>query len=129
MKKIYYILFAILATVPFTGCKEKADIDHPIAGHTYAWLLFTEYGYEGAHATFHSKGNFSILYYTHNIYQGDESNRFSDMLWSVDGDSITVIKDNSSILESVRGKVAYTGFYNPQDSTVTLGSLVFTFLE
>lgn len=129
MKKIYYILFAILATLSFTGCKEKADIDHPIAGHTYAWFMDTEYGYEGAHATFHSKGNFTIHYYTHNIYQGDTSSTYSDMLWSVDGNNITVKNDNSSTLESVRGKVVYTGFYNPKDSTVILNDLVYKFLE
>jgi len=129
MKKIYYILFAILATVSFTGCKEKADIDHPIAGHTYAWLLFTEYGYEGAHAHFHSKGDFSMYYYTHNIYQGDDSYTASRMLWSVEGNNITIKNDNSSIFKSEQGKVVFTGFYNPQDSTVTLDNLVLTFLE
>lgn len=128
MKKTYYILM-LLAAMCFVGCKERADIDHPIAGHTYSLYIDTDYGYLITYAEFHSNGNFTAVYVKHNIYQGDESNRYSDMLWSVEGNNITVKNDNSSILSSVRGKVVYTGFYNPKDSTVTLNDLVYTFLE
>ena len=78
MNKLYYIFVSLLVAVAFTGCKKKADIDHPIAGHTYAHYTDTDYGYLISYAEFHVKGNFTMLYVTHNIYQGDESNRFSE---------------------------------------------------
>lgn len=129
MNKLYYIFVSLLVAVAVTGCKEKADIDHPIAGHTYVHYTDTDYGYLISYAEFHVKGNFTMLYVTHNIYQGDESNRFSDMLWSVEGNNITVKNDNSSTLESVRGKVVYTGYYNPEDNTVVLNDIVYKFSE
>ena len=70
-----------------------------------------------------------MSYVTHNIYQGDDVSRAGHMLWRVDGNNITIKNDNSSIFESVRGKVVYTGYYNPQNNTVVLNDGVYEFLE
>jgi len=129
MKKIYYVLM-LLAAMCFYGCKDKVDIDHPIAGHKYCNYMNTDYGYSISYAEFHSAGNFTMINVTHNIYQGDESSRFTDMLWSVDGNDITIKKDNSHLVfPELNGKVEYTGYYNPKDSTVTLNNVVYTFFE
>ena len=128
MKKIYYILL-FFAVMCFIGCKERADIDHPIAGHTYSSYTDTDYGYLISYAEFHVKGDFTMLHVKHSIYQGDESFWSRNKLWSVEGNDITIKNDNSSIFSSVRGKVTHTGFYNPTDSTVTLNNVVYEFLH
>lgn len=129
MKKIYYILL-FFAVMCFVGCKERADIDHPIAGHTYAFYADTDYGYLISYAEFHVKGDFTMVHITHNRYQGDENSRYGNMLWSVEGNNITIKNDNSNwIFPDLNGKVQYTGFYNPTDSTVTLDNVVYKFLH
>ena len=127
MRKIYYI-WMLLAAMCFGGCEKKADIDHPIAGHTYVSFMGTEPGDINAHAHFHAKGDFTITYFSYK-YTGNEMNTYGNMLWSVEGNNITIKNDNSSILSSVRGKIQYTGLYNPNDSTVTLNNVVYEFLE
>ena len=128
-KKIYCLLL-LLGAMCFVGCKEKISIDHPIAGHTYYNYMDTDYGHRISFADFHANGDFTMSYTKHNIYQGDESSRYGNMLWSVDGNNITIKNDNSSlILTEQNGKVVYTGFYNPKDSTVTLNDIVYTFLK
>lgn len=119
MKKIFHILLLFTA-IFFTGCEEREEIDHPIAGHTYCWYKDTDSGYYISYIEFHSNGDFVEISVEHNRYLGDESFRFPPMRWSVEGNNITVINNYHFIFDDPYGKVAYTGFYNPADSTVTL---------
>lgn len=131
MKKIFHIL--LFTAIFFTGCEEREEIDHPIAGHTYSWYRDTDSGYYISYIEFHSNGDFTWSFVEHNRYLGDESGRYTQMLWSVEGNNITVINDNSSIVfPHLNGAVVYTGFYNPKDSTVTFRNIVdvvYEFLE
>ena len=121
------MLFAVLC---FFGCNEKIEIDHPIAGHTYSVYFDTEAGYRISYVDFYSNGNFTNSYVEHNRYQGDSRSQFGHMLWSVEGNDITVRNDNSNwFFPELNGKVVYTGFYNPMDSTVTLNNIVYEFLK
>lgn len=135
MKKIFHILLLFTA-IFFAGCEEREEIDHPIAGHTYCWYKDTDSGYYISYIDFHPNGDFTWSYVEHNRYLGDESGQFAQMLWSVEGNNITVINNYHSIVDDPYGKVEYTGFYNPVDSTVTLRGLggtgiaiVYEFLE
>ena len=135
MKKIFHILLLFTA-VFFTGCEEREEIDHPIAGHTYCFYTDTDSGYYISYIEFHSNGDFTWSFVEHNRYLGDESGRYTQMLWSVEGNKITVINNYHSIFDDPYGTVEYTGFYNPVDSTVTLRGLggkgiatVYEFLE
>lgn len=119
MKKIFHILLLFTA-IFFAGCEEKVEIDHPIAGHTYFWYRDTDSGYYISYIDFHPNGDFVDISVEHNRYLGDESYRFPPMRWSVEGNNITVINNYHSIFDDPYGKVEYTGFYNPADSTVTL---------
>ena len=134
MKKIFHIL--LFTAIFFTGCEERVEIDHPIAGHTYSWYRDTDSGYYISYIDFHPNGDFTWSFVEHNRYLGDESGRYTQMLWSVEGNNITVINNYHSIFDDPYGTVEYTGFYNPVDSTVTLRGLggtgiaiVYEFLE
>lgn len=135
MKKIFHILLLFTA-IFFAGCEEREEIDHPIAGHTYCWYKDTDSGYHISYIEFHSNGDFVKISVEHNRYLGDESYRFPPMRWSVEGNNITVINNYHSIFDDPYGEVEYTGFYNPEDSTVTLRGLggtgiatIYEFLE
>jgi hypothetical protein len=134
MKKIFHIL--VFTAIFFTGCEERVEIDHPIAGHTYSWYRDTDSGYYISYIDFHPNGDFTWSFVEHNRYLGDESGRYTQMLWRVEGNNITVINNYHSIFDDPYGTVEYTGFYNPVDSTVTLRGLggtgiaiVYEFLE
>lgn len=136
MKKIFHILLLFTA-IFFTGCEEREEIDHPIAGHTYSWYRDTDSGYRISYIEFHSNGDFVNISVEHNRYLGDESYRFPPMRWSVEGNNITVINNyHLTFFDDPYGTVEYTGFYNPVDSTVTLRGLggtgiaiIYEFLE
>lgn len=125
MKKIYFALIAVLLALTFTGC--QADIDHPIAGHTYSNYGGSSIGSISVYVTFHSKGSFEIDYMT-KTYTGYEHNKYGHMKWSVEGNRITVIHDNSTYWKSsVRGTEAYSGSYNPSNNTVTLDGTTYEY--
>ena len=125
MKKIFFILLACMLSLTFTGCQE--DIDHPIAGHTYSTYGGSSIGSISVYATFHSKGAFEIDY-MQKTYSGYEHNKYDHMKWSVSGNQITVIHDNSTYWKSsVRGTTAYSGSYNPSNNTVTLDGQVYSY--
>lgn len=132
MKKIFHILLLFTA-IFFTGCEEREEIDHPIAGHTYCFYTDTDSGYYISYIDFHPNGDFIEHYVEHDRYLGDRRGTLTHMLWSVEGNNITVINDNSSIVfPHLNGAVVYTGFYNPKDSTVTFRNIVdvvYEFLE
>lgn len=130
MKKFTGILFAILVSFMFVGCKEKVEIDHPIAGHTYSVYFDTDSGYSIFWIEFHSNGDFMERWFEHNRYLGDKRGQLGHMLWSVEGNEITVRNDNSSVfLPEYKGIVMYEGFFYPTDSTVTLNGVVYEFQE
>ena len=136
MKKIFRILLLFTA-IFFAGCEEREEIDHPIAGHTYCFYADTDSGYNIYYIDFHSNGDFIESYFEHDRYLGDKSGQFPAMLWSVEGNNITVINNyRYTFFDDSYGQVEYVGFYNPMDSTVTLRGLggtvvdiVYEFLE
>ena len=126
MKTIFKGIVVIVIAFMIAGC-EKMFIDHPIAGHS-----FWQYGGDSiddisAYKHFEKNGTFSESYQK-KTYFGYEYHRYGAMRWSVDGNDITVYRDNSGVWSaSERGKEIYSGFYSPQDSTVTLNGLVYEY--
>ena len=125
MQYISKIVCAILLTIIFVGCEE---LNHPIAGHTYVKRIDVPYNpmtHSGSIRTyvhFSAGGNFDIDYAIEKL-NGYEHNKYDHFKWSVKDNDITITYDYSTTWKSsVRGTVAYTGFYDPSDNTVTLES-------
>ena len=83
MKKIFHIL--VFTAIFFTGCEERVEIDHPIAGHTYCFYTDTDSGYYISYIDFHPNGDFIEHYVEHDRYLGDRRGTLTHMLWSVEG--------------------------------------------
>ncbi len=100
------------------GC--ESNIEHPIAGHTYSKYGGSSVGSLSVYAHFAANGNFDIDY-MEKTWSGYEHNRYAHMKWSVNGNQITVKRDNSTYWKSSsRGTVVYTGSYDASDNSVTL---------
>lgn len=127
-KKLSFVAIVLLSML-LIGCQEDVVIDHPVAGHRYANFGKDTIDAISAYARFYANGTF-LMTYQKKQYEGYKYTYFDHLIWSVSVNDITIIYDYTSFWPAEdRGKTVFSGFYNPQDSTVTLNGQIYQFLE
>jgi hypothetical protein len=123
-KKFFYskLVIVLLLTIFFLGGCQKYN--HPIAGKTFENSLVIQAGVEyfTTYITFSKNGKFTIRNKSR-IYFDSSDFTIDHLKWETKGNDITIRYDHSTKWKaSARGTVYMSGYYNPIDNSVVLGT-------
>jgi len=125
VRAMLFVMVVLMTSLIIEGCAKN---DHPIAGKTFAYHVDEGNDYVYYWILFNEKGEFlettTARYNYHDI-----TNSVDHLKWETDGNNITIRYDKSSTWKpSQRGQVYKTGFYDPGENTVTLGTSPSTYM-